>query len=458
MDAKFAPITRIRGLLADLRASFWFVPTLMLLGCGVLALALIEAQQFETRAWLERWPRLFGVSADGARGILSTVAGSMMTVVGVAFSMTLVTLALASSQYTSRILRNFMRDRITQVTLGAFAGIFVYCLIVLRTIRSTESAEFVPRIAVSVSVLLAIGGIGILIFFIHRIASSIQASSIIASVATETIAAVHSLFPEELGESSEGLREQPVEDLLGDRQWHCSTATSDGYIQDVNVEYILRLASQTRSIVRMERGIGQFVVKGTALFSVALENEPDAKLVASLHDAYSISRHRTLQRDCAFGIRQLVDIALRALSPGVNDTTTAIMCIDYLSAILSRLATRSIPSDHRFVDGELRLLAKGDSFESLVSASFQQVCSSAGGNVAVMVRVLGSLQTIGSLTSDITRKDILRHQVQCVAELGERTLAAPHELGRLEARLNEIRKALSTGPTLSAETTQRANS
>jgi uncharacterized membrane protein len=137
------------------------------------------------------WPRLFGVGAEGARGILSTIPGSMMTVVGVTFSMTLMTLALASSQYTSRILRNFMRDRVTQVVLGIFAGIFAYCLVVLRTIRSGDEGEFVPSPAVTFAVVLAMGGIGILIFFIHHIASSIQASSIIASVADETCRTHH---------------------------------------------------------------------------------------------------------------------------------------------------------------------------------------------------------------------------------------------------------------------------
>ena len=134
--------------------------------------------------------------------MLSTIAGSMMTVVGVTFSMVLVALALASSQYTSRILRNFMRDRVTQIVLGVFAGIFIYCLIVLRTIRSGDEGGFVPSLAVFFAVVLAIGGISALIFFIHHIASSIQASSIIASVADETLAAVDRLFPGQLGQGA----------------------------------------------------------------------------------------------------------------------------------------------------------------------------------------------------------------------------------------------------------------
>ena len=191
-------MNRLRRLWSNLRSSFWFVPSLIVAASIVFAVALIEADSVGSDQWLAQWPRLFGAGAEGARQMLSTLAGSMMTVMGVTFSMTLVALALASSQYTSRILRNFMRSRVTQGTLGIFAGIFTYCLIVLRTIRGGE-AEFVPSLAVFFAFVLALGGVGVLIFFIHHIASSIQASSIIASVAQETIAAIDRLFPEKLG-------------------------------------------------------------------------------------------------------------------------------------------------------------------------------------------------------------------------------------------------------------------
>ncbi len=189
-------MNKLKRLWSDLRASFWFVPSLIVGGSIALAMVLIEADSAGSHRWLARWPRVFGAGAEGARGMLSTIAGSMMTVVGVTFSMTLVTLALASSQYTSRILRNFMGDRVMQVVLGIFTGIFTYCLIVLRTIRGGDEGEFIPSLAVAFGVVLAIGGIGILIFFIHHIASSIQASRIIASVADETMMAVDRLFPE----------------------------------------------------------------------------------------------------------------------------------------------------------------------------------------------------------------------------------------------------------------------
>jgi uncharacterized membrane protein len=169
-------------------------PSLIVMGSIVFAAALIEADSAGSNRWLSQWPRLFGAGAEGARQMLSTLAGSMMSVMGITFSMTLLALALVSGQYTSRILQNFMSSRGTQVTLGTFAGIFVYCLIVLRTIRGSDT-DFVPSVAVFVAFLMALGGVGVLIFFIHHIASSIQASSIIASIAHETIAVIDRQVP-----------------------------------------------------------------------------------------------------------------------------------------------------------------------------------------------------------------------------------------------------------------------
>jgi uncharacterized membrane protein len=383
-------MNKLQRFWRSLRTSFWFVPSLIVAASIVMAVVLIGADSTGRDQWLARWPRVFGAGAAGARGMLSTIAGSMMTVVGVTFSMVLVTLALASSQYSSRILRNFMGDRATQIVLGIFAGIFTYCLIVLRTIRGSDEGSFVPTLAVAFGVVLAIGGISVLIFFIHHIASSIQASSIIASVAEETLVAIDRLFPGKLGQG-------PVDDddaptlPLPERNWQAVPAKGNGYIQSVENATLLRLAREHKTIVRMERGIGEFVVHDTPLASLALEEPPAKGIIAALQAAYSIDRHRTLEQDSAFGIRQIVDMALRALSPGINDTTTAVMCVDYLTAILARLASRNIPSSHRYEEGELRVIAIGPTFASLVAASFDQIRTSAQGNVAIMLRMLGAL-------------------------------------------------------------------
>lgn len=439
-------MNKLKQFWSNLRGSFWFLPSLIVAGSIAVAMALIQVDTAGAQHWMSRWPRLFGSSAAGARGVLSTIAGSMMTVVGVTFSMVLVTLALASSQYTSRILRNFMRDRVTQGVLGIFAGIFTYCLIVLRTIRGGDTAASIPSVAVTFGVVLAISGIGVLIFFIHHIAASIQASSIIASVADETLAAIDRLFPQKFGQT-------PVDDDEGqsplplpERNWQAVPARVNGYIQSVDNATLLRLARKHQTIVRMERGLGEFVVQNTTFASLALAVPPEPELIATLQAAYSIHRLRTVEQDAAFGIRQIVDIALHALSPGINDTTTAVMCVDYLTAILARLASRNIPSSHRYDKGELRVITIGPTFTRLVAESFDQIRGSAAGNFAIMLQMLGALQTIASLTANPVRRQVLREQVECIAELATRAISSPHDRARFESRLARVRAAFDEPP------------
>ncbi len=274
-------MNRFRQIWSKLRSSFWFVPSMIVLASIVLAAVLIEVDYAVSDQWFAQWPRLFGTGAEGARGMMSTIAGSMMTVVGVTFSMVLMVLAMASSQYTSRILRNFISNRVAQVVLGIFAGIFTYCLIVLRTIRSGDEGAFVPNLAVSFGFVLALAGVVALIYFVNHIASSIQASSIIASVAEETIAAVDRLFPDNLGQGPGDDDEQPLRPP-SERKWQAIMAGESGYIQSVDNAALVSLARDRDTIVWMDHGIGEFVVQDTTLASLALEEPPDEATIDAL--------------------------------------------------------------------------------------------------------------------------------------------------------------------------------
>jgi uncharacterized membrane protein len=444
-------MNKYRRLWRAIRASFWFVPALLVAVSIFVAMALIELDTAGSGKWQSDWPRLFGASAAGARGMLSTIAGSMMTVVGVTFSMVLVTLALASSQYSSRILRNFIQDGVTQVVLGIFAGTFTYCLIVLRTIRGSDAGDFVPSLAVTFGVVLAVGGIGTLIYFIHHVAFSIQASSIIAAVADETMLAIDRLFPEKLGEGPADKKDCPAAPL-SEANWQPIVSPMSGYIQTVDNKVLLRMAKKHKTLVRMERGIGDFVVRNTPLISIAMSGPPDKELIDSLQWAYSIDRHRTLEQDAGFGIRQLVDMAMRALSPSTNDTTTAVMCVDYLTAILSRVAARKIPSPYRYEEGELRVIAMAPDFAHLVAVSFDQIRDSAEGNVGIMLRMLGGLQTIGNQTDNASHQKILLQHARWIGELAGRTLKGTRDQERLALRLARVTKALENSAGQSAET------
>jgi uncharacterized membrane protein len=437
-------MNKLRQFWNNLRSSFWFMPSLMVAGSIAFAVVLIEADSAGFNVWLSQWSHFFGVGAEGARQMLSTLAGSMMTVMGITFSMTLLALVLASTQYTSRILRNFMRSRVTQTTLGVFASIFAYCLIVLRTIRGSGGVdEFVPTLAVFFAFLMSLGGVGVLIYFIHHIASSIQASSIIASVAQETNASIDRLLPKKLDKELDSDEDRnQVLGLLDERTWYPVPTVESGYIQSVDIDALLRLAEDNRTIVRMEHGIGAFVVQDTALISLALTYPPDQKTINALNGAYSIGRHRTVEQDPAFGIRQIVDMAIKALSPGVNDTSTAVMCVDYLTSILARLAGRQFPLSYRYEGETLRVVAIVPSFEGLLAEAFDQIRGSAEVNVAILARMLGALDTISSLTIRPSHLRAIDEQLQCIDELVNRCIESIHDRARLERRLSAVRESL----------------
>ena len=435
---------KLKQLWNELRSSLWFVPGLIVLSSILVAFALIEVDSRVSREMLIKYPRLFGAGADGSRGMLTAIGGSMMTVAGVTFSLTLASLAQASSQYTPRILRNFMGDRANQVVLGSFVGIFVYCLVVLRTIRGGDEGVFVPSLSVVFAIFLAVVGIALLIFFIHHIASSIQASNLIASAAEETYAAIDRLFPQQVGESSgDETEDAHAADELANRSWHEIPSRATGYVQSIDDERMIELATEHDTVIQMECGIGAFVVENEPLTSLALNSAPDEKLIKRLNSIYTISRHRTVEQDAAFGVRQIVDIALKALSPGINDTTTAVTCVDYLTSICARLANRRLPERYRYHDGKLRVIARGATFESMLDDSFDQIRESAEGNAGIIVRMLHGLKTVARQTRS---QDRLRHiaaHLERVESLASRSIKSPHDCERIKEAARELSIALN---------------
>jgi uncharacterized membrane protein len=419
-----------------LRASLWFLPGLTVVCSVALAVALVEADARVSRELLAEYPRLFGAGAEGSRGMLGAVAGSMITVAGVTFSITVVALSLASSQYTPRVLRNFMGDRANQAVLGVFVGVFTYCLVVMRTVRGGGEGEFVPSLSVAFAVVLALVGIGFLIYFIHHTAESIQASSIIASAARETVAAVDRLFPEEMGRGGDEA-DDDGEEPRG-LVWREVVSKKTGYVQSVDVEALISLAAEREAVLRMECGVGDFVVEGGPLASVNLASAPDAGTAARLAGAFTVSRFRTVGQDAAFGVQQIVDIALKALSPGVNDTTTAVTCVDYLAAVCARVAGRRVPDPRRYSGGRLRVLARGATFEGLLDGAFDQIRESAAGNAAVILRLFHALGEVARRTTSGRRlAHVAEHAVR-LRSLAERSVKSEYDRARIDDAAAEL--------------------
>jgi uncharacterized membrane protein len=430
-----------RDLWTDLRSSFWFVPAVIVCAAVTLALALIETDRMLAQDVSDSWPRLFGAGAAGSRGMLSTIAGSMITVAGVVFSITIVSLSLASSQYSSRVLRNFMRDRTNQAVLGVFVGIFAYCLVVLRTIRGGDEGAFVPALSVLIAVALAFVGIALLILFIDHISSSIQASQIIARVAKDTLEAVDHLFPENRGEPVDepgGAASVTQRQFLG-----TIPARRTGYVQRVDVGALMAFARARRTTVRMECRIGEFVIEDTPLASVSEARDADPDAIRQINAAYTVDRQRTVDQDAAYGIRQLVDVALKGLSPSINDTTTAVMCVDYLTAILARLAHRQLETPGRGEAGEVQVIVRRPTYADFVAETFDQIRQNADGNVAVMRRLIHSLETLSRITSGTERRRVLFTQVEAVREAIQRSVQSPRERGELESHARHVSESLN---------------
>ncbi len=432
-------MNRVRQFLVYLRSSLWFVPGLMVGVAIGLAFALVNVDGYFDRELQFEYPRVFGAGASGSRAMLSAIASSMITVAGLTFSLTLVAITQASSQYTPRVLRNFMRDRGNQFVLGYFVGVFTYALIVLRTIRGGDEGGFIPSIAVLLGLVLAIASVGVLIFFVHHIASSIQASAIISSVANETLAAIERLFPEELGEEAD--EDEPADFVPAGTAWRAIEALKSGYLQDVDADGLLGFAVERNAVVRMESGVGEFVTRGAPLITLAGEAAIDEKIIKAVNALFSLGHYRTIEQDAAFGVRQIVDIALKALSPGVNDTSTAIVGIDYLGTILAAFARRRVEHWRRAEDGQLRVLARGVSFASLTSEAFDQIRDVAKDNVAIYVRLLKAMATVARQTPP-PRRAVLAAHVARIAEAAEGQLQSDYNRERVRACVVEARDAL----------------
>ena len=439
------PLRRLHALRVTVTGSLWFVPGVCVVVGLVLAIGLMTVDVEIGNGWIAKQSRLFGVGAEGARGMLAAIAGSMMTVASLTFSLTISTLATASSQYTSRLIRNFMRDRVNQFVLGYFVGLFGYCLAVLRSIRNAgdngglaaaDGGGFVPSLAVFGGLVLAIVSIGVLIYFIHHIAESIQASVILDRVTAETVDAIAELFPAGAGDPANATAD--VDDAATD--WHRVAAGRSGYVQSVDTTALLKRAAARDTIVRMAADIGAFVTPASVLCEIARPGDDNA----DLRDAFTVGSARTIEQDPAFGVRQIVDIALKALSPGINDTTTGVMCVEHLAAVLEAVARRPIPDRFRATDGTVRLVARGRTFGSLLRLSLDQIRVAADGNVAVLVALFRTIANTAGQTDDAGRRALIREQARLAAEVAAATLDYDDDRDHARAALTDACRATAT--------------
>jgi uncharacterized membrane protein len=405
-----------------LRSSFWFLPSVMVTAAAALAFGAVAFDEHITLQSLKAWGWVYSGGAEGASAVLQTIASSMVAITGVVFSMTLVALTLASSQYGPRLLRNFMRDTSNQAVLGVFISTFLYCLLVLRSIRRADEIVFVPHVAVTLGLVFAGASICVLIYFIHHVAVSIQVDEIVARVGSELQEGIVRLFPREIGVGQPSSPAPPLPDSFATSvSW--VTAATDNYVQLVDADTLLALAEGNDAVFRVERPPGAYVSKGTRLLAVWPSERLTDEFAAQLRGTFVLGNQRTPTQDIAFPLHELVEIALRALSPGINDPFTALTCIDRLGSALIGLAGREMPSPARLdAHQKLRLVVPVPSFRELVDQSFDQIRQSARSNHAVSLRLLETLAAIGASTELVDCQAALQRQADMIIGAARETL------------------------------------
>lgn len=411
-------MTRLRAFWESMRATYWVVPSAMAFVALVLSVVVIQLDEAAAADLLNRWSWVYTGGPEGARAVLSTIAASMITVAGVTFSITIVALTLASQQFGPRLLRNFLRDLGNQIVLGSFISTFLYCLLVLRTVRGTDDSQFVPHLAVTVGVVLAMLSVAVLIFFIHHVATSIQASQVIANVAGELDSAITRIFPEAIGD---GPAERDDVDRPGappdDQTVHTLGATTTGYVQAVDSARLMTLACESNLTIRIDARPGTFVRPGTPLASLWPAPQPPDACDEALRDAYIVGADRTGSQDAGFFVEQLVELAVRALSPGINDPGTARSCIDRLEQAFCHLAGRRIPPPSRYDDqGVVRVVAAPVTFAMLLDPAFDEISRYGRTSVSVSCRLLEAIRDLAACTRREDDRQALVRQAEIVAQ------------------------------------------
>lgn len=413
---------RLTRLSRRFDSNYWLIPAL----CVAVAVGLSYASQaldshlsHDEPAWY-----LFRGGPEGARSVLSAVVSSMLTLAGLVFSVNILVLQLASNQFSPRALRTFLKDRPSQLALGIFVGTFVYALLSLRIVRGTSEGieRHVPSLSVWLAAILSLLSVAAFIYYIHHVAQSIRAVVILTRIGEETRASLEQMYPEGLGEDTEEAHTQRPQ---GHPSLVIPSAGNSGVLVAVDEERLLACAQEARITLALVPMVGDFVPHGSPLFEVW--GDGACLNAKQLQEALQIAPERTIHQDTAFGFRQLVDIAERALSPGINDPTTAVQAIDQLHDLLRRMVRRRFPVPARRDEiGALRLICPRPSWDSYVRLALDEVRQYGEGSIQVTRRLRFLLEDLLRV-APASRRGELERQLALLEASVERAFATPQE-------------------------------
>jgi uncharacterized membrane protein len=424
----------------NLRGGFLVRPLAiaLTLGCAGALLSWLEEAVPAVSAWVPA--AIFPSHADPqvAQVILGGIGASIMTVVSIVFAILLMTLTLASMQFSPRILLSFARDGVTQWTLGVFLGTFSYCMAALPAARSLPH-PFAPVATVLGAMVLALACVCWLLFFIHHISQAISVNQIVDKIAAETEAVILDMMP-----WPRKLRRIGVEERVEALKWELPiTNDVSGYIRFIDIKQLVALAKSYHIKIQVLRRVGHFVPEDVPFLMISRAERVTPERVAALRAVFDFGPSRTLQQDVEFGVLQIVDIALKAISPAVNDPSTAISCVDQLSRILIRVASREPPESNLYdPPGTLRVNIPWISFDRLLDSAFEQIRMYSKADVAVSLRMLRALRDIAATTQDPEIHRILidranRIVAGCAGHLGE------DGLREIRSRLSALQTVLT---------------
>ena len=432
---------QLRNAWEKINTGFWFLPSISVaLSVGLSFILLSIDSIYVSRMGLSV-AGLFGGTADAARVLLSTIAGSLITVISIAFSITIVALQQASTQYSPRVLRSFTKDKGNQAVLGTYLGTFIYALLILRSVRAADSAaaEFVPALSITVGLALTLACMGLLIYFISHIASSLQIENIIKRIHEDLVGQIEDLYPDKLGAAAdvETSGEELFEQLKGFHETLVVKTPKSGFVRAIDSRPLEGFADQAIPTVFVRAAVGDFVVFGETVAEISVGRESARARADDLADAIIIDHERSVNQDALFEIGQLVDIALRALSPSVNDPTTAEYCLFRLTDALCQLASREFPSNKRTFDsGPTVFIFNRPGWPEFVDVAYSQIRRAAADDVHVTGVLVRQLAKLMRYAPDGNRVEAITRQLIEIREILGRQVFSKRETATLRSHID----------------------
>ena len=414
----------LRKLVTALGDTFWLLPGAAVIVGIIAGVGLVDIDRSGIiPQWLITSTWLYNGGATGARTLLGAVASSTIGVAGTVFSITIAALSLAAGQMGPRLLRNFTRDRGNQLTLGTFLGTFSYSLMVLRSVRTQSEGLFVPNLALSISILLAFVCVGTLVFFVGHMAGRINVDTVVDLVSVEVRTAIETLM---LAEA----QPEPPSNAF----WRDATPVTDarrGYLQQLDEVRLADWAAEHDTVIRLLVRPGDYVFPGAA---IAALTKPVGGADAAIRNHTALGNQRASSSDLEFAVRQLVEVAVRALSPGINDPHTAMSVVDRLGASLCDAVPLHFATGVTLRNGKPALVRPRIDYDGLVDGMFHLIRQNAAGSAAVLIRMLEVLASVAGCERNPARLAVLQRHADLIQGDAERDVSTPSDLDDVRNR------------------------